>query len=187
MAKKTNISNPLLIDKIEKYLTKNYIFILSTIGIIIIIIFSFQLINSFLDKKNKKIYNKLGNYEISVVNGSFTIDDVDKLVSIANEHKSIRDYSYLKSAILYSKLDKDDKALPLLENNKTFNELSKSLLYDIGKDIDSNQFKTKGNLKSLWAYRSILADNKITNEEIDSFKKEYTTSQLLLLLENWQE
>jgi len=54
MAKKTNISSPLLIDKIEKYLTKNYIFILSTIGIIIIIIFSFQLINSFLDKKIKK-------------------------------------------------------------------------------------------------------------------------------------
>jgi hypothetical protein len=187
MAKKSSPANPLLIDKIEKYLSKNYIFILSTIAILIVIIFSMQLINNLLDRKNKKIYDKLGYYEISVNKGNFTGDDVDKFVKIANKYSSIRDYAYLKAAILYTKLNKKEKAIPLLENNKNFDELSKSLLYDLGKDVDMKKYLSKGYLKSIWAYRNILADNKITETEINSFKKEYNNSQLLPLLENWQE
>ena len=187
MAKKSNLTNPLLIDKIEKYLSNNYIFILSTIAILIIIIFSLQIINNFLDRKNKNIYNKLGFYEVSVNKGSFTVEDTNKFISIGTKYSSIRDYVHLKSAILYTNMKNTDKAIPLLENNKKFEELSKSLLFDLGNNVDMKKYQSEGYLKSLWAYRNILADNKITDTEINSFKKEYENSQLLPLLENWQE
>lgn len=187
MAKKSKLENPLLIDKIEKYLSKNYIFILSTIAVLIIIIFSLQLINSFLDKKNKKIYNKLGYYEVSINKGNYTIEDIDKFLSFANEYSSISDYAHLKAAILYTNLKNTEKAIPLLENNKKFDELSNSLLYDLGTDVDIKKYQTNSYLKSLWTYRNVLADNKITDTELNSFKKEYINSQLLTLLENWQK
>jgi hypothetical protein len=186
MAKKTELSNPLLIDKIEQYLRNNYAFILGTIAFLIVVIFSIQLINNIMDRKNKKIYDKIGYYEILINNNNFTEDDIDKMTKLAKKYSSIRDYSYLKSAILYIKLNKIDKALPLLENNKRFDELSKSLIYDLGKSIDFKKYKTNGNLKSLWDYREIISDNKITEAELNSFKEKYKDSQLITLLENWQ-
>jgi hypothetical protein len=186
MAKKKNTSDPLLIDKLEQYLTNNFSLILSAIALIIVVIFSIQLINSFLNKKNRKIYNELGKLEILVNKGNFTSDDIEKFVDLANKYNAIKDYSLIMAAILWNTQGNKEKAILLLENNKTFNELSKSLLYDLTKNVKIQPFLSKGQLESLWAYRNILFDNKITDEELDSFRKKYKDSQLLSLLENWQ-
>ena len=186
MAKKKDISNPLLIDKMEQFLTKNFSLILGIIAIIIVAIFSIQLINSFLDKKNRKIYNELGKIELLINKGNLNDDNIEKLIDLANKYNVIKDYSYIKAAILWNTQGHIEKAIPLLENNKTFQELSKSLLYDLNQNVNIQPFLSKGQLESLWAYRNILIDNNITDEELTSFRKKYKNSQLLSLLENWQ-
>jgi hypothetical protein len=177
----------MFVDKLEKYILKNYVTILVAIGILIIIIFSGQIIKNLVHSKKMSLYDKLGTYELKFANSKYGTKDIEAFVNFTKEKNYIKDYVNLKSAILFAKLDNTAKALNLLSNpNKKFVELSTSLYYDLGGKPNINQFEKRSQLKSIWYYRKIISDNIIEKNEVKKFKDQFPESSLLNILENWQ-
>ncbi|MDY6820638.1 MAG: hypothetical protein SVN78_03330 [Deferribacterota bacterium] len=186
MAKnKKKLDNYMLVDKIEKYISENITKIISIIAIVIILIFSIQIIKSIIKSRNEKIISKFGSYELLLAN-NLSESNIDEYIKFAKDKAYIRDYAYLKGAILYKNIGKKDKSVKLLKkDNDKYNELTKSLLFDLGVTTNTNKFIREGKLKSIWAYRNIISNNKISQKEIANYKENYGNSELGALLENW--
>ena len=151
-----------------------------------------RLIGQILETKSISKHNEVGEFEISFLSGDYDNSTVEDFLNVASNIKSIKDYAYLKSVILFSKLGNENRAEELLYKVRgKFKEFSDNLRYDMGyetgkREIDIEKYILKGNLRSIWNYRKIIisdSDNK--TDDIIKYQEKYPKSALNQLLDNW--
>ena len=191
--KKHNTGKEAPVDKIENFISNYYISILITVGIAILLVLAVYLINQILQSKSVSKYNKIGEFEISFTTGDYDNNTIEEFINMASKINAIKDYTYLKAAILFNKRGDKYKTIGLLNSVKgDFKEMRDNLLYDLQYDspdnvnsnIDRNKYAERGNLKSLWEYRNIL-NNTDNTEDILQYGQKYPNSFLVQHLNNW--
>ena len=134
-------------EKIKNFFIKNRKYLITTLSVIIIIVFSYFIYGEMKDKKIKKLAEKYNNISIKF-ESSNSIDIKKELVEIINE----RDSTYSPLA-LYFIIDKEIKASNeeinsffdiIINESNLDSEIKNLIIYK--KGLYNSEFETENNL-----------------------------------------
>lgn len=184
MARKNNpVSENVGIDKLESFLQSYFKQLIFGIAAVVVIFIAGYVFYSIHGSSKAKKADLVGRAELTLD----TPAGIESFESLSSHVPFLKGYISVRASEAWAIAGDNDAALKELAGlSGNFKEIGDGLAFDLGANVNVEQFIKSGYMKPVWYYRLVLSSKPEDREKnLNLFKAAYPESRLLRLLENW--